>query len=229
MRRPRLPGRKPGANITRVVKIKRKTSSNNCRPCLPRAAALTVVAALVVFAGYAPVARASEAALLLLSAGHFKDTATVTDDANAGTSTISSERGYVEHTGLLRMVWNDEFLKGVIDRKTGLKSFQVSTLVIYSGDMRSYDAAQYQAGGERRKVATVAQRMQKESCSEGGVNCTYTEHVSFPVDEETLRTAAVREGDKPAAWRYKLIARKGAAYEGVLSTAGDRGLSRESR
>src|SRR5271166_688183 len=81
-------------------------------------------------------AHAKNPSLLTLSSEHFKDTATVTDDPMTGTTTISTEPGFVERTGPMRMVWHDEYLKGVIDRKTGQKSFQVSGFVIYSGSLR---------------------------------------------------------------------------------------------
>src|SRR5208282_6576425 len=95
-----------------------------------RIAALTP---LLLLSGALHSAHAKEPSLLTLSPEHFKDTATVTDDPMAGTTTISTEPGFVERTGPMRMVWHDEYLKGAIDRKTGQKSFQVSGFVIYSG------------------------------------------------------------------------------------------------
>ena len=38
---------------------------------------------------------------------------------------ISTEKGFVEYSGPLHMVWHDEFLSAAIDKKTGQKSFQV--------------------------------------------------------------------------------------------------------
>src|ERR1700720_2183424 len=70
-------------------------------------------------------AGAKEPALSSLTMEHFRHTATVTENPGDGTTIISTENGYLEHTGPLRMVWHDEYLRGVIDRKTGRRSLQV--------------------------------------------------------------------------------------------------------
>ena len=56
------------------------------------------------------------------------------------------------------------------------------------------------------------------NCAAG--DCTYTEHVAFPVDEDLLRQlAAGRTPGKPAIWSYKLIAKTGPEFTGGLSSA----------
>jgi S1-C subfamily serine protease len=50
--------------------------------------------------------------------------------------------------------------------------------------------------------------------------CTYTDRVSFPVDESLLRTVAARVATgKPELWRYTLTARPSGDYSGELSSA----------
>src|ERR1700724_3847321 len=89
-----------------------------------------------------------------LTMEHFRDTATVTESPSDGTTIISTENGYVEHTGPMRMVWHDEFLRAVIDRKTGGRSLQVYAWVIYSGSLRNYESADYRtANGAGRGPA----------------------------------------------------------------------------
>src|ERR1700730_4164111 len=85
-------------------------------------------------------AGAKDPALSPLTMDHFRDTATVTENQGDGTAVISTENGYVEHTGPMRMVWHDEFLRAVIERKTGSRSLQVHAWVIYSGSLRNYES-----------------------------------------------------------------------------------------
>jgi hypothetical protein len=165
---------------------------------------------------------ASDPALLTLTADHFRETASVTDDPAAGTTTISTERGYIERTGLMRMVWHDEFLNAVIDGKTGQKSLQVTVFVIYSGSFRSYETAAFSTSEGLRSVKTTALQEKSEFCATG--TCTHTERVAFPVEESTLRQAAVSATGTPILWRFELVARSGPKYSGTLSTAEIAGL-----
>jgi hypothetical protein len=178
-------------------------------------------AALVSFiaVGFAVnTASAKDPALLSLSMEHFRDTATVKDDPTDGTATISTENGFTEHRGPLRMVWNDEFLTAAIDRKTGQKALQVYALVIYDGKLRSYETAGYQAASGPRTVPATHIRNEVAYCEVG--DCSHTEYVAFPVDEELLRrVAAGRAPNKPDIWPFTLIAKSGPNYSGGLSNA----------
>ncbi len=102
----------------------------------------------VVIPGFAAgAAQAKDPPLLSPNMEHFRDTATVRFDSADAVTTIVTENGYAGHTGLMRMVWNDEYLGGVIDKKSGQKSFQVYASIIYTGNLRSSAAATYQAAG----------------------------------------------------------------------------------
>jgi hypothetical protein len=162
--------------------------------------------------------RAEDPPLVSLTMEHFRDTATVVDDAVAGTTTITTEKGFVSHKGILRSVSSDEFLKGVINRKTGQKSFQVDASVSYYGRWRTYGTANYQTAGGPRSLSTMQLGRDIGACAVG--NCLYTEHIAFSVDEALLRQLA--EGyvpGNPALWHYKLIPLVGPDYSGELSSA----------
>jgi C-terminal processing protease CtpA/Prc len=61
------------------------------------------------------------------------------------------------------------------------------------------------------------------NCAVG--DCTYTEHIAFPVDEELLRQlAAAYATGKPELWAFKVIGKSGPAYAGQLSNAEIAGL-----
>lgn len=181
------------------------------------------LAPLIVLGLLSGIAHAKDPALLSLGMAHFKDTATVTDDPKGATTTISTENGFAEHKGPMRMVWNDEFLEAVIDDETGRQSFQVHAWVIYSGAWRDYESASYQTANGSRSVPAAAIHRTSENCLVG--ECTYTEHVAFPLEQKFLRElAAGYVPDKPALWRFRLLAKSGPAYSGELSNAEIAGL-----
>lgn len=168
-------------------------------------------------------ANAKDPALLSLSMEHFRDTATAKDNPSDDTTTISTENGFVEHSGPLRMVWHDEYLKGVIDRKTNRKSFQVYSLVIYTGDFRSYKTAKFSTAKGPQSIPVI--RLGSESANCAVSACTYTEHIAFAVDEALLRElAAGYVPGKPAIWSYKLSAKSGRDYSAGLSNAEIKGF-----
>jgi hypothetical protein len=166
---------------------------------------------------------AKDAPLLSLSMAHFRDTAAVHSDPGAGTITISTEKGFMEHTGPMRMVWSDEFLRGIIDRRTGQKSFEVTAWLIYSGRPRSYATARFQTPTGMRSVPTTQLAREVSTCAVG--ECSYTDHIAFSVDEELLRQLAAEPDEpKPRIWHYTLIAKAAPEYGGGLSTAEVAGL-----
>jgi hypothetical protein len=166
---------------------------------------------------------AKDPALLSLPIEHFRDTAQVQKNPGDGTITISTEKGFAEHTGPLRMVWNDEFLRGVIDDKTGRKSFQVYAWLICSGTPRSYATAGVQTPNGTRSMPATRLAREAVNCAVG--DCSYTDHLAFTVDEELLRQlAAAGDLAKPQLWHFALTAKSGPEYAGVLSTAEIAGL-----
>jgi hypothetical protein len=165
-------------------------------------------------------AEAKDPALLSLTMEHFRDTATVKEDPLGTLTTISTENGFVERKGLMGMVWNDEYLRGVIDRKTDQKSFQVYALITYRGNWRFYQSASYQTSGAPRSVPLAQIGKESDNCAVG--ECIYTERVAFPIDEGLLRQLAGENANasgKPTLWRYKLIAQKAPEYTGGISSA----------
>src|SRR3981189_12608 len=170
---------------------------------------IAALAPFIVLGLAADTAHAKDPALLSLTLEHFKDTATVKDDPDA--ATISTENGYAEHKGPMRMVWNDEYLTSVIDKKTGQKSFQVHAWIIYSGRLRSYESVNYQAPAGPKSVPAIQIGRETANCAVG--DCLYTERVGFPVDEDLLRQlAAGSVPDKPTIWAYRFIAKAGPDY-----------------
>jgi PDZ domain-containing protein len=184
---------------------------------------IVAVAASIVVSSTMGAVYAKDPALLSLSMEHFRDTATVKEDPLGGAATITTENGFAERTGPMRMVWNDEFLSGVIDKKTGQKSYQVYAWIIYSGRWRSYETATYQSASGPQSVPATKIGRSAANCAVG--ECTYTERIAFPVDEELLRRlAAGHAPGKAAVWAYRFIAKTGPDFAGGISSAEIAGL-----
>jgi hypothetical protein len=187
------------------------------------AAILTALGPLIIGGVAGNAALAKDPALLSLSMEHFRDTAAVTNGPLDAKLTISTQNGFIEHSGPMHMVWHDEFLTADIDKKTGRKFFQVHEEISYGGNWRFYESASYQSANGLRTAPTVHISKEAANCSVG--DCLYTEHVAFPIDEELLRgLAAAYEPAKPVLWPYKLIAKSGSAFTGGLSSAEIAGL-----
>jgi len=184
---------------------------------------IAALAPFIVLGLTAHTSYAKDPPLLSLTLEHFRDTATVKDDAAGATTTISTEEGFAEHKGLMRMVWNDEYLQGVIDKKTGQRSFRVQAWIIYAGRLRSYETANYQTMNGPASVPVIRIGREVENCATG--DCVYTERMAFPVNEELLRRLATASAPgKPAMWAYRFVAKTGPDYAGGLSSAEIAGL-----
>lgn len=162
-------------------------------------------------------------ALLSLGMEHFRDTASVAEDPAAGVTTISTERGFVDYSGPMRMVWHQEFLSAAIDDKTARKSFQIDVSTTYSGARRAYLSANLEGMGGPKAAMPTLVKTQSANCQVG--ECMYTDHLVIPVEEALLRhLAAAYVPGSATLLTFTLTAKKGAAYHGELSNAEVAGL-----
>ena len=154
-----------------------------------------------------------------LTREHFKNTATIKDDSLDTTATITTVNGFQGKRGLLGIVWDDNFLRAFIDKKTGRTTFQLYQIIYCQG--RGWDFFQtvnYQTltGVESHPVTVIERDVDCRSWRTRG--CLYTEHIGFDVDEKLLRTvAADYQSGQRWAWKFKLNAKSGRDYtDGVL-------------
>jgi hypothetical protein len=178
-------------------------------------------AALVAGILIAYAAAAKDPDLLSLGAEHFTQTASVTQETNA--TRITTERGYVERSGLMGEVWHDEYLTARIDHDSGRVSYEMDVSLTYRGTARSYQTAEFR-GLEQLETAPVkVLKRQAINCPTG--ECTYTEFLAVAIDEAVLRHIA--QGyvpGKPQLWRFRILAKGGSDYRGALSNAEVAGL-----
>jgi hypothetical protein len=180
------------------------------------AAAALVAGMLITYS-----AAAKDPELLSLGAEHFTQTASVTEEPQA--TRITTEPGYVERSGLMGEVWNDEFLAARIDHGTGGVSYEMDVSLTYRGASRAYQTAEFRGLEQLETVPVKVLKRQVINCPTG--ECTYTEHLAVPIDAALLRHIA--QGyvpGKPQLWRFRILAKGGFEYRGALSNAEVAGL-----
>jgi hypothetical protein len=181
----------------------------------------SIYAALVAGTLFMYAAAAKDPELLSLGADHFTQTATVTEEAQS--TRITTERGYVERSGLMGEVWHDEFLAARIDHDSHRVSYEMDVSITYRGASRSYRTAEFQGLEHLETVPVEALKRQMINCPTG--ECTYIEQLAVPIDEALLRHIA--QGyvpGKPELWRFRILAKGSADYRGALSNAEVAGL-----
>jgi hypothetical protein len=180
------------------------------------AAAALIAGALITYA-----AAGKDPELLSLGAEHFTQTASITQEAQA--TRITTERGYVERSGLMGEVWHDEFLAARIDHDSGRVSYEMDVSLTYRGASRSYQTAEFRGLEQLETVPVKVLKRRVINCPTG--ECTYTESLAVPLDEAVLRHIA--QGyvpGKPALWRFRVLAKGAPDYRGALSNAEAAGL-----
>jgi len=181
----------------------------------------TYAAAALIASTLINAAAAKDPDLLSLGAEHFTQTASVTQEARA--TRITTERGYVERSGLMGEVWHDEFLAARIDHDSGRVSYEMDVSFTYRGGSRSYQTAEFRGLEQLETVPVKVLKRQVINCPTG--ECTYTEYLAVPIDEALLRHIA--QGyvpGKPQLWHFRILAKGGADYRGALSNAEVAGL-----
>jgi hypothetical protein len=148
--------------------------------------------------------------LFAMTPAQFEASAEVKDDSLETVATITTEKGWQEHDGLLGVVNSDNFFRVFIDKKTGKTRFQVYHVIRYRQRGRaSYDSVNYETPDGPVSVTLTVINRSAELCR-AYQGCTYTEDFGFDVDEALLRTVAAHYAPgKVAIWKYRLKAKSG--------------------
>jgi len=159
---------------------------------------------------------------LSLSKEHFRNTATIKDDSLELQAMIHTRNGFQDKKGLLGIVWDDNFLRAFIDKKTGATLYQVYNIVYYKRDWRFYNRVNYetQAGPVAQDLDELDRDVDCTGSKYGG--CTFYEHVAFSVPESLLRTIAEKYEETrgmKVGWKYRLKSKAGKDYnDGFLAS-----------
>jgi hypothetical protein len=183
--------------------------------------ATTLAAMAIVSAGPAVAQKPSKQLqrLLALTPADFQRTATLKDDSLDTVAQISTEPGFQEKRGLLKIVWNDNFLRAFIDKKTGATVFQVYQYISYQGSWHFYTTANFETPSGPESIPVTVINRNVNSCS-AYLGCSFTEHIGFEVPENLLRSVAAQYAAKPdMIWRFKFGSQAGGDWQDGMVAA----------
>ncbi len=168
------------------------------------------------------------AQLLALTDTHFRDTTTIKDGPLDVVATFSTVNGFQEKHGLLGIVWNDEFLRAFVDKKTGTIKFQLYAIIPYTDSTwRFYNGATYLTpnGPVAANVDVIDRDVDCTGSSTFG-GCSYTEQVAFDVPADVIQRLADAYGTDAAhhIWLFKFSAHSGSEYSDGIIPAEAKGL-----
>lgn len=165
--------------------------------------------------------------LLAMTPDEFAACADLSDDSLDIIAKITTAPCFKETRGLLKIVWNDNFLRAHIDKKTGKATYQLYQYIGYEGDWRFYQTVNYETpnGPRSERVDQISRDVVGCSGARYGAGCTLSEHVAFSVDEDLLRTIAARwQPGAQSVWRFKFGAKAFQDWQDGLSSAEVAGL-----
>jgi len=153
---------------------------------------------------------------------HFSDTITIDDYSNLAAIIFSTVSGFQKKHGPYKVIWDDNFLRGFIDKKTKAKTYQVYNVIYYAGSGSSarwkyFEQVNFTTlSGQKFIPTTIIDK--QEDCSALPIygKCLYSEHVTFTVDSALLRAVASAYTPRTPMkgfWQYELIPKSGDNYK----------------
>ncbi|WP_419815633.1 hypothetical protein [Glacieibacterium sp.] len=152
----------------------------------------------------------------------------VEDDALESKAVLSTQ--YAPTKGKKRpgQLKDRAYLKAVVDKASGVVSYEVQQIIHYPGDQREYSSAQYLAPAGLRQVELTDARHGIQDCTSNDQyvpSCTRTKYVGFAINEADLKAIAAtyRVGD-PGNFTFKFKESSGVDYTSGLVAAEVAGL-----
>ena len=176
---------------------------------------------------------------MTLSSHHFRRTATIQDDSLDTTARISTQPGLIHRRGFERISWEDNFLRAIVDKKSGMTSIVLYQRIAYdASSWKFFNRINYETvnGPVRESLQIVTRDV---SCSGSRYQgCHYDEHFVVPIPEQTLRDLLAQRAaaSDNSPWKFKFGARSGgdfndgmllAEIEGFLAALDDYRRSRD--
>ena len=177
--------------------------------------------------GHAADLPAAARRMLAMTPDDFERSASVKDDALELVATITTEPGFQERHGLLRLVFSDNFLRAFVNKTSGATTYQLYQRIVYYGRLYKYfKVVNYETLGGPKSVEVLDLGRTAE-CSRSQLfgGCLRTETVAVPIDESLLKTIATRYvPGAVAGWHFRFKAQSGEDYDGVMAAAEVAGL-----
>lgn len=151
---------------------------------------------------------------------HFRDTASILDDSLETVATITTFNGIQLKSGLLGVVWNDNFFRAFIDKKTGKVTYQLYQAMRYRDKgWRYYNRINYSTpdGVQSQPAIIISRDVDCTSSQYSG--CKYEEHVAVNLSEDVMRgLASTYSPAKPTALVFKVSSQSGDEFsDGILA------------
>jgi len=161
------------------------------------------------------------------SAEYFQRGVTVKDDDLEKVATLTTANGVVPPRLLLQKNWSDEYVRGFINKSTGVHSYQVYVVIDRFGwDWIKPYAANF--GTPLMSVSTVRINRQK-ACPKKKAPCTRREIIGFELPARELRRVVNTynaQDRQNKFWKFKVKTKDGSDHVGALPTAEIIGLHR---
>ncbi len=148
---------------------------------------------------------------LNISKEEHKALISVKDDPLETVAILSTQAGFQQRHGLANVVWNDFFLRGFIDKKTGAKSVQVYAALEH---VKGTWLHPYQANYGNPLVTTPTVSIASDvDCSVSNLygSCRYREHVGFMLSQDELNRVeeTIKTDPQNKIWLFKMKTRAG--------------------
>jgi len=157
-----------------------------------------------------------------LTPGEVAKLVTTADDDLESVATLTTDHVFKTPGGFSDRVRADNFLRALIDKKSGRTIFQLYAQLLYTGEPRRFNGANFQLAG------TIASR--PLTISHGTVDCPYgvcmhEDQIAFEIPEALLRELAARADERPVRpWRFRLKAQSGEDWTDDMAPAEAAGL-----
>jgi len=147
---------------------------------------------------------------------------TTADDHLESVATLTTDRVFKTPGGFSDRVRADNFLRALIDKKSGRTIFQLYAQLLYTGEPRRFNGANFQlADSITSSPLTISN--ETVDCPYGV--CMHEEHIAFEVPEALLRDLAARGEERPVRpWRFRLKAQNGEDWTDDMAPAEAAGL-----
>ena len=158
-----------------------------------------------------------------LTPDHFRQTATIVDDALEPIATITTDRGFSSRGRFTDRVRSDNFFRAQVDKANGGSLFQLYAEVCYNFEWRNFFSASVLLGGHPKAIPLTIIDRKVVTCAAGF--CSYRETVAIPLTESDVQEIAAgwnAAGSRP--WPYRLKATSGIDFEDAVMPAEAAGI-----
>ncbi len=164
----------------------------------------------------------------LLSKEHFRQTTSLKDDDLETVAIFSTLNGHQFTQGMAGVVWDDNFFRAFIDKKTGTVTYQLYQVLRYrDSGWRFFNRFNYKtsAGVQTRPAVVVSRDVDCAGVSTTSNNCKYEEHVAITLgDEEMRELAKTYNPEKTIALIYRVASQSGKDHDDAILAAEAAGL-----